>query len=339
MIVAARRHCRRSVVWLLVLALAACAPRASPDGAAAAGDARIAGNALVMPDGARLPLRVWAPRGGEDPEAVVLGVHGFNDYAMGFDMPGAWFAAQDVTLYAYDQRGFGGAPHPGVWSSERRLAGDLGHAVRLIQQRHPDTPLYILGVSMGGAVTLAAAKRGDLPEVAGVVLAAPAVWGRETMPFYQRWALWLGAHTVPWMTLTGEGLDRRPTDNTIALRTLALDPKVIGATRIDSMYGLVNLMDTALHAGAALPAPALVLYGANDEIVPPEPMLRFWQGIEGRDGVRLALYDDGWHMVLRDRQAFTVWRDIRAWMSAPGADLPSGADRAPLDRLSKLAAD
>jgi alpha-beta hydrolase superfamily lysophospholipase len=329
----------RTAAWLLVgMALAACAPRMAAQ-TADAGDARFAENALVMPDGARLPLHVWAARGNPGPKAVILGVHGFNDYGMGFDLPAQWFAAQHIRVYAYDQRGFGAAPHPGVWSSDTRMARDLGNAVALIQDRHPDTPVYVLGVSMGGAVTLAAAAQGHLPDVAGVVLSAPAVWARETMPFYQRWALWLGAHTVPWMTLTGAGLDRSPTDNTRVLRTLAMDPKVIGATRIDAMYGLTNLMDTALKAADALPEPALVLYGANDEIVPPGPTLRFWETLDGRNGVRLALYAEGWHMLLRDTQAFTVWHDIRRWMTEPDAPLPSGADRDALDRLRSLADD
>ena len=327
---------RTAVGLLLLVALAACSPRMAAE-SADAGDARIAQDMLVMPDGARLPLHVWEPHGTVRPKAVVLGVHGFNDYGMGFDLAGEWFAAQDIKVYAYDQRGFGAAPHPGVWPSEERLARDLGHAVRLIKDRHPDTPVYVLGVSMGGAVALAAADQGHLPQVAGVVLSAPAVWARETMPFYQRWALWLGAHTVPWVTLTGAGLDRSPTDNTRVLRTLAVDPKVIGATRIDSMYGLTNLMDTALHAGDALAAPALVLYGANDEIVPPEPTLRFWQTLKDRERVRLALYDEGWHMLLRDTQAFTVWHDIRTWMAAPKDPLPSGADEGALERLRTLA--
>ena len=159
------------------------------------------------------------------------------------------------------------------------------------------------------------------------------------MPSYQRWALWLGAHTVPWVTLTGAGLDRSPTDNARVLHTLAMDPKVIGATRIDAMYGLTNLMDTALNAADALPEPALVLYGGNDEIVPPAPTLRFWDKLDGRDGVRRALYADGWHMLLRDTQAFTVWRDIRAWMRKPSVDLPSGADARSLQRLSDLTAE
>ncbi len=337
-----RMAARGPMLWLaaLVLTVSACAPRVAPggDAAGAAAPAERNGRTLVMPEGAHLPLHVWDAPGNAGPEAVVLGVHGFNDYGMGFDLPGQWFAAQDITLYAYDQRGFGGAPNRGVWPGVRVLARDLGRAVRWAKARHPETPVYVLGVSMGGGVTLAAADMGVLPEVAGVVLAAPAVWARETMPFYQRWALWLGAHTMPWLTLSGAGLERTPTDNTVALRTLAMDPKVIGETRVDAIHGLVNLMDAAIAGADALPAPALVLYGANDEIVPPEPTERFWQRLDGRSGVTRAFYREGYHMLLRDTQAYTVWRDIRHWMADPDGGLPSKADARALERLTEMTA-
>ena len=48
--------------------------------------------------------------------------------------------------------------------------------------------------------------------------------------------------------------------------------------------------------------------------------------LPARDRQRVALYDSGWHMLLRDLQAATVWADIAAWIADPGAALPSGAD-------------
>ena len=108
---------------------------------------------------------------------------------------------------------------------------------------------------MGAAVILAAYGNGDRPEADGVVLSAPAVWSRDHMPFYQRGALWLGARTVPWMKLTGRGLEIRASDNDDMLRALGADPLVIKETRIDAIHGLVDLMDTALEAAPSLRSP------------------------------------------------------------------------------------
>ena len=52
-------------------------------------------SSVAMSDGARLPLRVWAA---EKPRAIIVGLHGMNDYSNAFEMPGVWFAAHGVTL-------------------------------------------------------------------------------------------------------------------------------------------------------------------------------------------------------------------------------------------------
>ncbi|MCH8947928.1 MAG: membrane integrity-associated transporter subunit PqiC [Acidobacteria bacterium] len=41
---------------------------------------------------------------------------------------------------------------------------------------------------------------------------------------------------------------------------------------------------------------------------------------------RVAVYPEGYHMLLRDLQGQVVWRDIAAWLADPTARLPSGAD-------------
>jgi alpha-beta hydrolase superfamily lysophospholipase len=113
-------------------------------------------------------------------------------------------------------------------------------------------------------------------------------------------------------------------DNRDMLLALGRDPLVIKETRLDALYGMVNLMDAALEAGAGFPGPALILYGAQDEIIPKEPMGRIIGALGGSK--RLALYEGGYHMLLRDLRAEVVWADIAAWIADTTAPLPSGAD-------------
>ncbi|MBM3516566.1 MAG: alpha/beta hydrolase [Alphaproteobacteria bacterium] len=306
---------------LVLVWLTACGPVVEP-GPAAWVTPSLGADVFIGPGGAR-PLRVWAAA---DPRAVMLALHGFNDYSNAFAAPAAWWAEQGITTYAYDQVGFGGAASAGRWHGTAALVADLCVAARLVQERHPATPLYLLGESMGGAVILVAAGGSVCPALrpAGIVLAAPAVWGRETMsPFYQA-ALWLGAHLAPGVRVTGRGLGITPSDNRAMLQALAADPLVIKETRVDAVHGIVDLMDEALARIPSVRLPSLVLYGAHDEIIPPAPtrvMLARWTGRP-----RFAYYRDGYHMLLRDLQAETVWRDIAAWLRDARAPLPSGAD-------------
>ena len=231
---------------------------------------------FVAADGQVLPLRKWLPRGAV--KAVILALHGFNDYSNAFEGPGEAWAERGIATYAYDQRGFGAAPERGLWPGRAALAADAATAARILRRLYPRVPLYLLGESMGGAVAVVAmtGESGTpVPDVDGVILTAPAVWGRATMDLLPRLALWAGVRLMPGLTLTGRGLKIKPSDNIAMLRALSRDPLVIKATRVDTIYGLVDLMDAALDSAPFLDAPMLVMYGAKDEIVPKTPIRRF----------------------------------------------------------------
>jgi alpha-beta hydrolase superfamily lysophospholipase len=149
------------------------------------------------------------------------------------------------------------------------------------------------------------------------------------MDLLPRIALWAGVRLVPGLTLTGRGLGIKPSDNIAMLRALSRDPLVIKATRVDTIYGLVNLMDAALASAPHLDVPLLLMYGAKDEIVPKTPIRRFVASLppDPRRRPKLAWYEDGYHMLLRDLEGSVVIADVASWVLAPAAPLPSGADR------------
>ena len=314
-----------ATITAVLLAAGACAPYIMPPGDAVA-PAAIDGDHLRMPDGARLPLRTWKPDG--KPRVIVLALHGFNDYSNAFDTPARTLAQHSVLTYAYDQRGFGGAPHRGIWPGVRGLTGDLRAASRLIKARHPDTPLVLLGESMGSSVIMAAMAEDDPPVADRIVLSAPAVWARAVMRAWQRGLLSFFAHTIRAVQFTGQGLGKVPSDNIGMLRKLGRDPKVIKWTRVDATYGLVNLMDAAFDAAPVLRGDVLILFGQNEDIIPGSAMAAFRNRLPMNEcGVRVAQYDSGFHMLMRDLHADRVLRDITAWVTNPDDALPSGSER------------
>jgi alpha-beta hydrolase superfamily lysophospholipase len=302
----------RAVAALLLL-LAACAE--VPPAQIKTQDPVLTEDAMITADGVTLPLRKWLPKA--EPRAVIAALHGFNDYSLAFDLPAPALTAAGIAIYAYDQRGFGQAPRAGHWAGEAAMRDDLYGFLRLLAHRHPGKPLFVLGESMGGAVALTALSHpaidgADLPPIAGVILVAPAVWSRAEMPWYQDAALWLGDKLIPWMTFTGEGLKIQASDNIEMLRKFSRDPLVIKATRVDAIHGLCDLMDDASRAPGRLALPALVLYGAHDEVIPEEASTPLLKSLP--DKVERRLYPRGYHMLLRDLHADEPLADIIAWV-------------------------
>lgn len=324
---------RRAVLFGALIALGACAPRLEPAGPAIQAPG-LQKNRVVQADGARLPLRSWLPE--TQPRAVIVALHGFNDYGRAFEKPGTYWSDRGIATYAFDQRGFGGAPNRGVWAGHDTMVADAAAAVALIRARYPGRPVFVAGESMGGAIALIAAARGVL-DAEGLILVAPALRGRRYIGAFPKATLWLGARTIPWYPLTGQGLRIQASDNIPMLRALGADPLVIKQTRVDAIKGLVDTMDAAIDAAAAVKIPSLILYGSRDELVPKKPTFDMIAALPPEAGPRPAVYRSGWHLLLRDLKAQIVLDDVVAWIADRSAPLPSGADRAAREAIAAAA--
>ena len=329
---------RRAAILSLATSLAACAVAPVPRAAPPEPPPTEEDGAFTMADGARLPYRRWLPAGGAPPWAVVLALHGFNDSRDAWEIPAPAFAAAGISLYAPDQRGFGAAPGRGLWPGSAALARDAAAMARLLRARYPESRLYLMGESMGGAVLLALAASAEAPPADGYVLVAPAVWGWSEMNVFLRAALWLSASAAPDWRLSGTAAHITASDNRAALIRLSTDPLTIHETRVGTVRGLVDLMDEAQRASRHVAAPTLLLYGGRDELVPKQAMAAAWRRLkaQARSDLRLAYYPQSYHLLLRDHARVAAIGDILHWLRAPAAPLPSGADRAAQDWIDRV---
>lgn len=322
---------KRLALILLMFALSACTPLlVQQAGTPPAGfqGARLEADAVVSFDGARLGLSKWEAAG--EPWAVIVAAHGMNDYANAFHLAAPQWAADGVTTYAYDQRGFGRSPGRGIWAGEDLMVEDLRTVVALARARHPGAIVTVVGESMGGSVAAAAFASDRPPAADRLVLLAPGVWGFRAQPLPNKTLLWLAAnltgakvYTPPrWVT------DRIfPTDNRDELMAMGRDRLMIWGARSDTLYGLVRLMDRAARTVGDDDVPTFYLYGANDQIIPKKAALKAVKGLQPSD--RSAFYAAGHHLLTRDKQRAVVIADVLSFIRDPQAPLPSAAPPIP----------
>jgi len=330
-----RRRERMGAAVVLALALSACAtphlqsPMTPPAGFT--GPRIEAGTlgrgAFVVQDGARLPYLRWSPEG-QEPWAVIVALHGFNDHYASFRLAGPWWATRGIETWAYDQRGFGLSPHRGEFASESLTSADLRTIVALVRAERPNALIVVAGESMGGSSTIAAFGGATPPDADRVVLLAPGVWGWSSQNPFNRAGLWAAARLMGGRTVEPPAFavrNIRASDNTLELIRNGRDPQSILSTRFDSMHGLVDLMEAASMRLGAVEKPTLLLYGAHDRIVRKGPMRLALERAGERPNLRTAWYPNGWHILNRDLQGEVVYRDVEAWLRDAAAPLPSGA--------------
>lgn len=324
---------RPLLLVIAILTLAACAtPRVQTPAIQPLGfqGAHLEKDSFVSFDGARLGYSEWLPDG--EPWAVIVGLHGMNEYAARFDMAGTYWASQGVATLAYDQRGYGRSPSRRIWAGQDLLRQDLRTMITLARARYPKAILVVTGFSMGGAVSMTAFGSDDPPPVDRLVLLSPAVWGWSTQPLPNRTALWIVGKTAPGLDIDPPKLFGnffKPTDNVPEMMRMREDPLMTWGTRTDTLYGVVDLMQAASASAERIKVPTLYLYGHQDIVIPKRAAFQAAGRLKATD--KTGYYRDGHHLLLIDHQRQRVFDDILGFIRDPAAPLPSGV--APIPRV------
>lgn len=312
---------RNPKVWLLALCVSGCAPIPFGTPNPAPDFPIVTSGSFALPDGARLPYRLYPAQG--PTRAVVLALHGYTDSRDAFTLLAEALNPAGITLYAPDQSSFGATANRGHWPGTATLVDEAREMAVQLRQQYPGQKLFILGESMGGAIGLLLGASGNPPPVNGYILSAPAVWGGAALnPAYHA-VLDVAATLIPGKRLTGQAVRIKASDNRAALIAFGRDPLTLHAPSIADLAGLVALMGEAQAACANFPGPALILYGGQDQLIPAAAMRRCWDAIAQNAPVVLAYYKPDYHLIERDLERATPDADILAYIL--GNTLPSAA--------------
>ncbi len=300
-------------------------------------------------DGRRIMYRSWGPSHGE-PRAVVVAVPGWNATAGDIEPLARYLAARGICVYSSGVRG----QHGDLTAKSRHIKGDIADG-RLwtrdfceftgwVRKRHPRTPLFLYGQSMGALTVLTAAPAiGQGGEVRGIILHSPAVAMIYTPPPVRSFIGMMRA-------LNGDRL----------LFNVGLipgdKPALTSDTRFDRVWGLssdrvrpgftwrfldeaMKLGERARLAASRLEAPVLVLTGDKDPIgtagVGQRAFSALMKSIPSRDKERIR-FSDGYHDLIHDKNKPQALECIGAWMerriesgNAPSAQGPGAQAAAP----------
>lgn len=268
-------------------------------------------------DNVQLPLQIWQSE--KKAKAIIIGLHGMNDYSECFYLFGPYMAKHGITTIAYDARGFGRNSGPnsnrGEWFGAENMIGDLQSVAAKAKLMYSGKKIFIIGESMGAATILAALGRENKLECDGIILCAPAVWGWSNLPLFYKMGLWLGAKALKNKPLSAPKIVLNriiPSDNNEMLRKNGHDSHMIWQTKPKTLKGLVDLMEIGFWAAGHIKPnetpKILALFGEKDQIVPKSASQKFKRKIARY--AKIINYKDGYHMLLRDLGREKVFADI-----------------------------
>ena len=255
-------------------------------------------------DGIGLLLRHWECN---DPRARVLIVHGLGEHSGRYEHVGEFLTANGFEVTAYDHRGHGASGGERV--DIEAFAEYLDDLELVLEQLGQGLPIVVYGHSMGGLIA-ASYGMSNRPQPDLYVLSAPAL--SAEVPFILRIASKMAGRIRPSMrfanSIEGDQLSRDPdvgkkyfADALVETKTTAR----FGAVFLAHMQSLQDDYDK-------LARPALVVHGAEDELVPPHASAP----LAAVDGVERKLFPGLRHEIHNEPEQEEVLSFIVSWLDS-----------------------
>ena len=294
---------------------------------------------LGTSDHHRLYVNAWLPLA--DPKAVVMLSHGMAEHSGRYARLGAALAETGFALYAHDQRGHGRTAAQGVrghyadqdgWN---KVVGDLATLSASIGERHPGTPLFLLGHSMGSYIAQAYLLHHSA-SLQGAVLSGsnfqPVALYRTAavVAHLERWRqgptgrsaliefLSFGAFNknfkpvrtrFDWLSRDPEEVDKYVQDPLCGFRCT-------NQFWLDLLGGLQHISKTSNLAQIDKSLPLLIMGGECDPVSEGKRLKGLAEALTGTDHpfVTLNIYPQARHEILNEINRADVTHDLLAWL-------------------------
>ena len=267
---------------------------------------------FVASDGDNIVIQDWPLDSRARLRGVIILVHGLGEHAGRYDHVAIQLNSWGFAVRGYDQCGHGeSGGKRGSLPTDTRLLDDLADIVDSTRARMPkDTPLIVLGHSMGGLVAARFVSLAMRP-VEGLVLSSPAL--DPGLNPVQKALLAVLPKFFPDLRI-GNGLNAE---------FISHDPAVVAAYRADRQVHdrisgrLGRFIATAGLAVLAVapkwPVQTLLLYAGDDRLLNPEGSRRF--AAAAPDGVVKAIcFESLYHEIFNELDAKPVFSALKQWL-------------------------
>lgn len=281
---------------------------------------------LVNADGQYLFCRYWKPSG--TPKALIFVSHGAGEHCGRYDELAQMLKGLDMLVFAHDHVGHGQSEGERMVVSDFQVfVRDVLQHVDTIQKDYPDVPIFLLGHSMGGAISiLVAAERPTY--FSGMVLISPLVLTNpESASTLKVLAAKLLNFVLPNLTL-GRIDSSVLSRNKSEVDLYDSDPLVCRAgLKVCFGIQLLNAVSRVERAMPRLTLPFLLLQGSADRLCDSKGAYLLMESSRSQDKT-LKMYEGAYHVLHKELPEVTnsVLHEINTWVShriaAAGARCP-----------------
>ena len=253
----------------------------------------------------------WIPE--DDIKAILLIVHGLAEHSGRYFPVVNHFVPKGYAVYAYDHPGHGKSHGTRCYIDRfNDFLLTLESFSGQIKRGFPNTPVFVIGHSMGGAVTAAYLTRRQ-EDFTGAVLSGPAVKISDDISGLSRLAgkvLSVLAPKSGVIQLNADGVSRDPE----VVKAYEEDPLVhrgkITARLAGELFSAIVKTGKNAHK---ITLPILIVQGGEDKLVPADGVRLFGEKIGSKDK-NVKIYDGLYHEVFNEPEREEVLSDVENWL-------------------------
>ena len=262
----------------------------------------------------------WQSWAASEPRGVIVIIHGLAEHCGRYRETGEFFAANGWAVYACDLRSHGLSPDPpgaGRVHVNRftDFLLDTDALVERARSQHKDLPLYILGHSMGGLITILYAMQ--KPEnLAGAIVSSPALGTHPDFkpPLYLKLMVGILSRIAPRM-LVESNLDAQAISRDSAVvETYMNDPLVSQMVSTRWYSEIIKSMKIAHQDAPKLKTPMLVMQSGADRLVDPAAPAR-WAEMTPQGTAESVLWEGLYHEMFNEPEKEKVRARTLEWLA------------------------
>ncbi|MDP3295718.1 MAG: lysophospholipase [Nevskia sp.] len=261
----------------------------------------------------RIYHQSWLPA---KPKATVVIAHGLGEHSGRYAEVAQVLADIGCAVYAIDHRGHGKSDGARAFVDKfANAVTDMDQLVDLARRAQPTKPLFLLGHSMGGALSLSyALKHGT--KLNGLILSGPAVALDGAPPFLGPLSKLLASIMPKLGMFAVDPILVSRDQNEVA--KYASDPlNAHGKVPVRTLAEIVRFVEWLPAALPALKLPTLLMHGRDDKLAGVAGSQLIYDRISSTDKT-LHIYDDLYHEIFNELPAdrARVFKDMTTWLSA-----------------------